>query len=298
MLCWIPVMLDADVAPSIQWHPRFPIPVFQVWGRPVATDADGIPTIERDADGVPFYPRLWRFMGAYDPDAAPLRAPTTNGSTAAAPPQKQTPFSPELKHLLNRMLDVDPRKRITVEEVCAHPWLQSHQARDPAVGDQALESVEERNQFIAEMKKRMVSFKDPGIRVQAIAATDSFADAAAKIKSCLAPSQSLTQREETNPAMRNAGALGRVVVATNPAPGVASIDGPYRTFTVDVFADVWKVHWESDGKRGCATLAEWHAFTAALQDCVEGRRQPSTGPGSSDSSDGLMRDEPMRANTQ
>ena len=43
-----------------------PDPRLQVWGRPVATDADGIPTIERDADGVPFYPRLWRFMGAYD----------------------------------------------------------------------------------------------------------------------------------------------------------------------------------------------------------------------------------------
>ena len=272
-----------------------------VWGRPLATDADGIPKVERDTDGVPLYPRLWRFMGGYDPDAAASRPSATNGCTAAAPPRQQMPFSPELKHLLNRMLDVDPRKRITVEQVCAHPWLQSHQARNPTANPTAnprdnqswVESDEERNQFVAEMKKRMVSFVDPRIRVQAIAATGTFADAVAKIGRCLAPSQSLTNLvEETSPVMLNAGALGRAVVATTPAPGVASTtDGrPYRTFTVDVFTDVWKVHWESDGKRGCATLAEWHAFTAALQDCVEGRHQPSTGY-----SDG---DELMRSNTQ
>ena len=34
-------------------------------------------------------------------------------------------ISEDLRHLLNRMLDCDPQKRITFEQVFAHPWMQA-----------------------------------------------------------------------------------------------------------------------------------------------------------------------------
>jgi hypothetical protein len=52
------------------------------------------------------------------------------------------------------MFDVDPRRRMTIEEVCAHPWLQSHQARGPAVPPPSVETEEQRATYMAEMSRR------------------------------------------------------------------------------------------------------------------------------------------------
>jgi len=63
-------------------------------------------------------------------------------------------LSHELKDLINRMFDVDPRRRMSIEEVCAHPWLQSHQARGPAVPPASVETEEQRATYMAEMSRR------------------------------------------------------------------------------------------------------------------------------------------------
>ena len=36
--------------------------------------------------------------------------------------------SDEAKHLLRRMMEVDPKKRITAAEILEHPWVRRHTA--------------------------------------------------------------------------------------------------------------------------------------------------------------------------
>ena len=35
----------------------------------------------------------------------------------------QVPISPDAKDLLQRMFWIDPADRLSLEQVCAHPWL-------------------------------------------------------------------------------------------------------------------------------------------------------------------------------
>jgi serine/threonine protein kinase len=37
-------------------------------------------------------------------------------------------FSPELKHLVNGLIDEFPKKRFNIDEVLAHPWLKGPMA--------------------------------------------------------------------------------------------------------------------------------------------------------------------------
>jgi len=37
--------------------------------------------------------------------------------------KRSCPFTPELKQLLDAMLMIDPKVRVTIEQVCGHPWL-------------------------------------------------------------------------------------------------------------------------------------------------------------------------------
>ena len=62
------------------------------------------------------------------------------------------------------MFDVDPRKRITIEEICDHPWLQQCQSPDPYVLPDHEETEEQRNAFIAEMRQRTIQFVDKNER--------------------------------------------------------------------------------------------------------------------------------------
>ena len=44
----------------------------------------------------------------------------------------------------------------------------------------------------------------------------------------------------------------------------------YKVFTVAIFHNQWTVGWAHD-LHGTATLGEWHTFTHALEDVIEGR---------------------------
>ena len=91
---------------------------------------DGVPPTDRDRDGNPLLSELWSYFPSLDPDQG--------GS-----------FSPALKNLLCRMLDVDPKRRMTIEEVCSHPWLRSHQAKGPDVPPEYTETESERTTYVS-----------------------------------------------------------------------------------------------------------------------------------------------------
>ena len=54
------------------------------------------------------------------------------------------------------MLDVDPERRIGIEDVCMHPWLQSHQSH----GDEgSLETSEQHRNYCSEMHRRFEKYE-------------------------------------------------------------------------------------------------------------------------------------------
>jgi len=112
------------------------------WGKvkPEKRGENGVPVVDRDENGHPVYPRLWRFLE-----------------------RQGGMYSPDLKNLLNRMLDVDPRKRIKIEEVCSHPWLQSHQAPrnyflGPQPAPESLEKPKDKAAFMKHMRMRTAKY--------------------------------------------------------------------------------------------------------------------------------------------
>jgi serine/threonine protein kinase len=120
-------------------------------GRPNKMDARGIPIVpttkkvsavggHNPPGGIPTNEHLWKFLPELDPDCK-----RTGLST----------FSHELKDLLNRMLDVDPERRITIEDVCLHPWLQSHQSHGDAA---VVETADQRQLFMSEMHRRFEKY--------------------------------------------------------------------------------------------------------------------------------------------
>lgn len=120
-------------------------------GKPNKMDKRGIPIVptkkapavggHNPSGGIPTNPDLWKFLAELDPDARRGGSPTA--------------FSRELKDLLNRMLDVDPERRITIEDVCQHPWLRSHQSH----GDESVvETAEQRELFRSEMHRRFEKY--------------------------------------------------------------------------------------------------------------------------------------------
>jgi serine/threonine protein kinase len=94
-----------------------------------ALSLEGVPPTDRDADGRPLLTELWEYLPGLDP---------ARGGC----------LSPELKDLLNKMFDVDPKRRMTIEEVCEHPWLTSHQAPGDNVPEAALETESERTTYV------------------------------------------------------------------------------------------------------------------------------------------------------
>lgn len=91
--------------------------------------------------GVPKNTRLWKLFPNLDPDASP--------------PGR---LSHELKDLLNRIFDPDDTKRIDIEDILEHPWLQSHQAAGLSCPPSAVETDAQRSSYYAEMASR---FLDP-----------------------------------------------------------------------------------------------------------------------------------------
>lgn len=65
-----------------------------------ASLCQGVPHTERDKSGCPTLAHLWSYFSELDP---------ASGGR----------LSPDLKDLINRMFDVDPRQRLTIEEVSA-----------------------------------------------------------------------------------------------------------------------------------------------------------------------------------
>lgn len=158
------------------------------------TDARGIPIVDRTlcsdtvcatdanpsgavgnhcpAQGVPINRRLWQLLGEIDPDYDPSDPTVTEEASlsekhelseskmerAVGESGMPTPIHPQLKDLLNRMLDVDPETRITIEDVCQHPWLRSHQAPDSAISEDAVESSAQREAYTAEMQRRFSKY--------------------------------------------------------------------------------------------------------------------------------------------
>jgi hypothetical protein len=124
---------------------------------------------------------LWRFIGSLDPDSSsqadsfgdsalaagttPAVGTTEHTQEIARPSvtvmndaPSTTPTSgrihPELKDLLNRILDVDSETRITIEDICKHPWLQSHQAAEGGDDDAFVETAAQRAAYTTEMQRR------------------------------------------------------------------------------------------------------------------------------------------------
>mmetsp|Transcript_18648 Transcript_18648/g.55281 ORF Transcript_18648/g.55281 Transcript_18648/m.55281 type:complete len:396 (+) Transcript_18648:1125-2312(+) len=111
--------------------------------------ATNTPVVERDGGaagpcglhnpegGIPINRNLWRLFSKLDPDAAGR-------------------LSPELKDLLNRIFDPDHEKRIEIEDILVHPWLQSHQAATLKCADSAIETAAQRSAYYSEMANRFI----------------------------------------------------------------------------------------------------------------------------------------------
>ena len=222
------------------------------WGkvRPEKRGENGVPIVDRDENGHPIYPRLWRFLK-----------------------RQGGMYSPDLKNLLNRMLDVDPRKRIKIEEICSHPWLQSHQAPrnyflGPQPAPESLEKPEEKAGFMEHMRMRTAKYIEsatPGKEVIPTAKMFTKEEAIERITPCLEvnllPYKPTPSREDAN---LKDGVLHRISIEP------LRTANPRALFTIDVFTDRWEVNWESH-HLGCASLSDWHAFSHAVIDCLRDR---------------------------
>ena len=54
----------------------------------------------------------------------------------AVPFKPEWPLSPKVKNLIEGMLQPDPKKRLTVDEILAHPWLEQFQGQDDLMASQ------------------------------------------------------------------------------------------------------------------------------------------------------------------
>ena len=251
-------------------------------GKPCRTDKRGVPQLERSTAGVPLYDRFWRFMAPCDPAAAATAVPTDQPSVT------NRPFSLELKDLLNKMLDVDARQRITIEEVCDHPWLRTHQAPDPSTNEGCHETDEQRAQFIADMQKRTVLFVNRNEGTFTVTCDLSFEESVLKVLPCLGVNgtrYSMAVIDESHAATTKDGKVGIINVndagplagaahhTDDPVDGLGgggSVHGVHTIFVIEVYAGRWELTWQSS-TQGAASLAEWHTFKAALAASVGGQ---------------------------
>ena len=52
------------------------------------------------------------------------------------------PISPELKNLINRLLEKDPNGRITIEEIRSHPWITKFDGFVPSTDTNCTNSID------------------------------------------------------------------------------------------------------------------------------------------------------------
>ena len=239
-------------------------------GKPSRTDKRGVPQLERAASGVPLYDRFWRFMGPCDPVAA------ATAVEAGQPAVTNRPFTLELKDLLTKMLDIDPRQRITIEEVCDHPWLHTHQAPDPSINIGCHENAEQRAQFIADMQKRTVLFVNRNEGTFTVDCDLTFEESVMKVLPCLGVNGTRYIIDIVEGANKD-GKVGTINI--NGAGAVHITDdlldvpggggGVNTVFLIEVYVGRWELTWQSS-TLGAASLAEWHTFKAALAASVGG----------------------------
>jgi len=238
-------------------------------GKPNKLDNRGVPVVpchrapavggHDPPDGIPSNADLWAFLSDLDPDAR-------NPSPGA--------FSPELKDLLNRMLDVDQERRISIEDVCQHPWLASHQSH----GDDAvLETEEQRELYRSEMHRRFHKYINTHEGLERISSHLSVAEAVDKLQ---------TYADlEGGIFVRHDDAFGSNVIMLHrsvdggKSPKVKDKDGIPRLpiYAVTVRADEMELKWQAntaDGMDGhvvneSATLAEWSHFKETLRFMLE-----------------------------
>eukprot|EP00040_Diaphanoeca_grandis_P005019 m.31002 g.31002 ORF g.31002 m.31002 type:complete len:687 (-) comp16379_c0_seq1:239-2299(-) len=234
-------------------------------GKPLRVTKDGVPIIERDEKtGYPIYRRFWKWMDQCDPDA---NIPEDERS--------HEPFSPELKSLLNRMFDVDPEQRITIEEVCAHPWLQKHQAPDDSIpginGKECWETETDRATFVSEMSRRVKQYVNMNERSRVFSGKNPTAaevlemvrDNIEKDMTAQQVNEANTRRFFSKPQQSNVVIEVTVKKVVSETVGAQPI--PVKIFLVEYNQGAVKVTW-SNSMYGCATLAEWHEFSEGLSD--------------------------------
>eukprot|EP00041_Stephanoeca_diplocostata_P022145 m.524836 g.524836 ORF g.524836 m.524836 type:complete len:776 (+) comp21993_c0_seq1:180-2507(+) len=233
---------------------------------------DGIPQVPRDKNGVPINARLWKYLFEIDPDAA------RPGPRA---------WSRNLKNLVNRMLDVDPRKRITIEEICEHPWLNDHQS-PVLVSGPSVETPEENEAFVAEMSRRYVTWVDKKEANSLIKAAVSFDDAVHIITKCLRDNDSHKTVQATPTANSPVFELGIIEVFREKVAESSTVAPSLPIFRARVHKDFIKLEWVSNvmvklpnGEMwsAAATLAEWHHFLESVKEAIQ---NPSSPDGESD----------------
>lgn len=220
------------------------------FGRPLRVDINGMPVIERDSRGVPKNRQFWRLLKDIDPDAG-----DRNGHW--------TPLSHALKNLINRMLDVDPRTRIKIDEVCKHPFLADHQAPDPAVPAAAVETIAQRAAFTTEMVRRHVTYVNTvqTKREYSIESRHCLENVAEVAQTCLRRGMYLEPVREVDTDHVAAGITGclKVLVALQQRAETSSA----LMFVVCVGKDSVKIEWPNTSLK--VEVAEWVRFTAAME---------------------------------